>query len=364
MAKSFYEILGVSKDASDDEIKSSYRKLAREYHPDLNQGNEEAAAKFKEISEAYDTLSDPQKRQAYDNPNPFSDGGGFSGFGGGGGGSSFFDSIFDMFGGGGGGGARQAQTRGSDIAQKVSLTFEEAAFGTTREIKLNRSEPCASCKGTGAKDGNKFKACNTCGGTGRVRQAQNTVFGQIVNERPCPNCKGNGKVIIESCDNCGGHGMVRKSITLKVTIPAGVEAGQVLTVSGEGEHIKSGPPGNLRLVIDVQSHKVFKRNGRDLLLEVPVTFFQAALGEKIKVPTLKGTELHFSLPEGVQSGSVHRIRGQGISTSKGTGDMLLTVSVMTPKKLSRDQKNKMKALEEEFKVSQYDKIPDFQKHLS
>lgn len=368
MAKSFYDVLGVSKDASEDEIKSAYRKLARQYHPDLHPGDEAAANKFKEVSEAYETLSDPQKRAAYDNPNPFTGGGagggfeGFGGFGGFGGGGSIFDSIFDMFGGGGGRtGARSAANVGEDINLNLTLTFEEAAFGVQKEISLTRREPCAACKGTGAKDGTKLHTCPTCNGSGRVRYTQDTPFGRVASERVCSTCRGSGKVVDESCPECGGKGIVRKNVKLKVNIPAGVETGQVMTVRGEGERVVGGPAGNLQLIINVTPHKIFKRTGSDLYLELPVTFVQAALGEKVKVPTLKGTELQFQLTEGITAGSVLKLKGHGITTKRGTGDMYVTVLVDLPKKLSRDQKAKIKALENEIKPDQYDKVRDFAK---
>lgn len=366
MAKSFYDILGVSKTATEDEIKSAYRKLARQYHPDLHPGDEAAANKFKEISEAYDTLSDPQKRAAYDNPSPFGGGGGagfegFSGFSGfGGGGSSIFDSIFDMFGGGGTRGGR-VQNVGEDINLNLTLTFEEAAFGVQKEITVSRREPCATCGGTGAKDGTHYKKCGTCGGTGRVKYAQNTPFGQVVSERVCSACRGTGKIIEENCPDCGGKGILRRKVTLKVNIPAGVETGQVMTVRGEGEKVVGGPPGNLQLIINVRPHKFFKRTGNDLYVDLPVTFVQAALGEKVKVPTLKGTEVLFDLTEGIASGTVLKLKGHGITTRRGTGDMFVTVIVDMPKKLSRDQKAKIKALEKEFRPEQYDKVADFTK---
>lgn len=366
MAKSFYDILGVKKDASQEEIKSAYRKLARQYHPDLHPGDEAAASKFKEISEAYETLSDPQKRAAYDNPSPFGDFGGaggfengFGGFGGFGGGGSIFDSIFDMFGGGGSRGGRSAENIGDDITVNVTLTFEEAAFGAQKEVSVTRKEPCPSCNGTGAKDGTKFKTCGTCGGTGRVKQAQDTPFGRVVSERVCPSCRGSGKIIEETCPDCAGRGMLRKTVKLKVNIPAGAETGQVMTVRGEGEKVANGRAGNLQLIINVLPHKIFKRTGADLYVELPVTFIQAALGEKVKVPTLKGTELQFALTEGVKSGSVLKLKGHGITTKRGTGDMYVTVVVELPKKLTKEQKAKIKALEEDIKPEQFDKVKDF-----
>ena len=371
MAKSFYDILGVSKDASADEIKSAYRKLARKYHPDLHPGDEEMANKFKEISEAYDTLSDPQKKSAYDNPSPFGDGGfggggfgGFEGFGSfGGGGGGIFDSIFDMF-GGGGRSSRQREDIGDDININLTLTFEEACFGAQKEISVTRKEPCPSCKGTGAKDGTKYKSCGTCGGTGRVKYAQDTPFGRVVSERVCSACHGKGKIIEETCPDCSGRGLTKKTVKLKVNIPAGVETGQVMTVRGEGEKAPSGRAGNLQLIINVEPHKVFTRSGNDLYLEMPVTFIQATLGEKVKIPTIKGTELQFGLTEGITSGTVLKLKGHGISTKRGTGDMFVTVIVDLPKKLTKEQKTKLKELEKDFKLEQFDKVKSFTKKIN
>ena len=311
-------------------------------------------------------MSDPQKRAAYDNPSPFGDFGGaggfengFGGFGGFGGGGSIFDSIFDMFGGGGSRGGRSAENIGDDITVNVTLTFEEAAFGAQKEVSVTRKEPCPSCNGTGAKDGTKFKTCGTCGGTGRVKQAQDTPFGRVVSERVCPSCRGGGKIIEETCPDCAGRGMLRKTVKLKVNIPAGAETGQVMTVRGEGEKVANGRAGNLQLIINVLPHQIFKRTGADLYVELPVTFIQAALGEKVKVPTLKGTELQFALTEGVKSGSVLKLKGHGITTKRGTGDMYVTVVVELPKKLTKEQKAKIKALEEDIKPEQFDKVKDF-----
>lgn len=363
MSKSYYDILGVSKDASEDEIKQAYRKLARQYHPDLHPNDEAAANKFKEISEAYDTLGNKEKRAAYDNPSPFgnmgngsSDFSGFSGFGGGG----IFDSIFDMFGGNSGrSGAEYNEPIGHDIEQNITLTFEEAAFGVVKELKVNRNEACSACKGTGAKDGTKLKTCPTCGGSGKVRYAQDTPFGRIASTRVCGTCKGKGKIIEENCPECNGRGIKRKSVTLRVPIPAGVESGQAITVRGEGEKVVNGRNGDLILNVTVMSHKLFKRRGMDLYLDYPITFTQAILGEKISLPQLKGGFYSYTLPEGILGGTTIKMRGQGITTKRGVGDMYVTFIVDLPKKLSRDQRNKIKQLSEDIKGDQYDKIKDY-----
>ena len=368
MAKSYYDILGVSKDATDDQIKSAYRKLAHKYHPDLHPNDKEAEAKFKEISEAYDTLSDPQKKAAYDNPNPFGGGGfggggfegfsGFSGFGGGGGG--IFDSIFDMF-GGGGGSRRQATPQGNDIEQQVNLTFEEAAFGVMKEVKYARNETCTSCKGTGAKDGTEFSTCAACNGQGQTVVTQQTPFGRVQSARVCSACRGTGKTIKKACPDCSGKGLLRKIVTLKVNLPAGVETDQVMTVRGEGEKVANGINGNLMLYIKVLPHKIFKRRGMDLYLDYPVTFIQSILGEKVEIPTIKGGSFTYTLPEGVISGTTVRIKGQGITTKRGTGDMYITIIVDMPKRINKQQKDLLKKLDSELKDDQFEKIKDFSK---
>ena len=363
MAKSYYDILGVSKDATEDEIKSAYRKLARQYHPDLHPNDEAAATKFKEISEAYDTLGDAQKRKAYDNPNPFGQGfggGGFEGFGGFGEGG-IFDSIFDIFGGGGSRRSRGVQ-KGADIEQNVTLTFEEAAFGVAKEIKVTRNETCSACKGTGAKNGTEYTTCSTCNGQGQVNVTQNTPFGRVSSVRACSSCRGTGRIIKTSCPECSGRGILRKTLTLKVNLPAGVETDQVMTVRGEGEKVVNGVNGDLLLLIRVLPHKHFKRRGMDLYLDYPVTFMQAILGEKIEVPTLKGGTFSYTIAEGVISGTTVRIKGQGITTRRGTGDMYLTVIVDMPKKLTKNQKEVIKKLYDEFKTDQFDKVKEFNKN--
>ena len=371
MAKSYYEILGVNKSASEDDIKSSFRKLARQYHPDLHPGDEVAANKFKEINEAYETLSDPQKRAEYDAVQ--SGGAGFAGFGGGRpgaggdphGGATFFDEFINMFSndprGGRGGDSRSS---GGEISLNVTLTFEEAAYGTQKEITVNRFEPCSSCHGTGAKNGTQYVKCTNCGGTGKVRYAQETPFGRAVSMKPCNVCGGSGRIIKEPCPVCSGHGSMRKNSNLRITFPPGVEPNQIMTIPGEGERTRTGTKaGNLILTITVLPHKNFKRKGLDLLIDIPVTFTQALLGDKVLVPTLKGSKIAFSLPEGAQSGMTFKLKEQGLENPKKQlkGDLLVTIDIELPKNLSKDQKQKIKELHESFKAEQYEKAREYMK---
>lgn len=358
MAKTFYETLGVAKTATEDEIKTAFRKLARQYHPDLHPGDESAANKFKEINEAYETLSDPQKRSEYDAMQSAGAGGaGPHATGNGRSGSSIFDDFVNMFNGEGG-------NNGGDISLNVTLTFEEAAFGTQKEITVNRFEHCSACRGTGAKDGTKFTKCASCGGTGKVRYAQETPFGRVVSMKPCSACGGTGRKIIEACPVCGGRGAMRKNSNLRITFPAGVEPNKIMTIPGEGERTRGGAKaGNLILTITVQPHRLFRRKGLDLLVDVPVTFTQAMMGERILVPALKGNKIAFTLPEGAQSGMTFKIKEQGIENTKKQikGDMLVTIDIELPKGLSKEQKQKIKELHESFKPEQYDKAREFMK---
>lgn len=367
MAKSYYDILGVSKTASDDEIKSAYRKLAKKYHPDMNPGDKTAADMFKDVNEAYEVLSDPQKRAAYDKPgassSSSSSGGGSSSRGGadfGGGGASFFDDFVNMFNGQGKEGG--ASPSGGDISLNVTLTFEEAAFGVAKDIAVNRFEPCSACRGTGAKGGTQYVKCNNCGGTGKVRFAQETPFGRVVSMKACNVCGGTGKIVKEPCPSCGGRGLLRKNTTLRITFPAGIEPNQIMTVPGEGERSRGGTKaGNLVLMINVMPHKFFKRKGLDLAVEVPITFTQALLGDKIMVPTLKGSKVAFPLPEGTQSGTTFKLKGHGIENAKkgATGDLLVTIDIELPKNLTKEQKSKIKELHESLKEDQYEVSREF-----
>ncbi|MDE7164469.1 MAG: J domain-containing protein [Clostridiales bacterium] len=365
MAKNFYEVLGVSKTANDDELKSAFRKLARQYHPDLHPGDEAAANKFKEVNEAYETLSDPQKRAEYDAAQAGGGGAAGAGAGGPGGarGNSFFDEFVNMFGNEhhAGGGAHGG---GGDISLNVTLTFEEAAYGTQKEITVNRFEPCAACRGTGAKGGTQFVKCTNCGGSGKVRYAQETPFGRVVSMKPCNVCGGSGRIIKEPCPSCGGRGSLRKNSNLRITFPAGIEPNQILTIPNEGERTRTGAKaGNLILNITVLPHKLFRRKGLDLLVDIPVAFTQALMGDKVLVPTLKGNKIAFTLPEGAQSGMTFKLKEQGLENPKKQlkGDLLVTIDIELPKNLSKEQRQKIKELHESLKPEQYDKAREFLK---
>ena len=361
MAKrDYYEVLGVSKTATADELKKAYRKLAMKYHPDRNKGNAEAEEKFKEVNEAYSVLSDETKRSQYDQlgpdafeqaqqgggpgGNPF--GGGFGGFSG-----SGMEDIFDMFfGGQGGRGGRASNAgpqRGADLRFDLEITFEEAAFGIEKEINLYRDEACGHCHGNGAEPGSKIETCPECHGSGYVRFTQNTMFGQMVNERPCSKCHGEGKIISEPCKECRGKGTVKKNKHLKVKIPAGVDNGSRLRVAGEGEAgAKGGPSGDLYVYLYVKPHKFFERDGTTVLCEVPINIVQATLGAEIKVPTLDG-QVTMKVPEGTQPGKVLRLKGKGIPILRGgmRGDQLVRIKVVVPTKLSDKQKDALRAFE-------------------
>lgn len=349
--RDYYEVLGVSKTATQDELKKAYRKLARKYHPDLNKDNPEAAEKFKECNEAYSVLSDEQKRAQYDQfgPEAFENGGmggpgagGFGGFGGFGG--SGMEDIFDMFFGGQGRGGRSNNAgpqRGADLRYDMEISFEEAAFGVEKEISLKRAERCEHCHGEGAEPGSKVETCPECHGSGYVRFTQNTMFGQMVNERPCSRCHGEGKIISDPCRECRGTGTVKKTKKLKVKIPAGVDNGSRLRVGGEGEAgLKGGPSGDLYVYLYVKPHKFFERDGTTVLCEVPINIVQATLGAEIKVPTLDG-QVTMKVPEGTQPGKVMRLKGKGIPSLRGggRGDQLVRMKVVVPTKLTDRQKD-------------------------
>lgn len=367
--RDYYEVLGVPKSVGADEIKKAYRKLAKKYHPDLNPGDKakEAEEKFKEASEAYEVLSDSEKRQRYDqfghagvdpNANAGGYGGGFGGFGG-------FEDIFDLFGGGFGGGSRRnpnAPKQGSDVQVRVELTFEEACFGKEVEVSVRRMEKCSDCHGSGAAKGSSPATCSNCGGTGQVRTVQNTMFGQMQNVRPCPKCGGKGKIVTNPCSSCGGKGEVYKTRKITVKIPAGIDSGQMVSVSGQGNAGKNGGPcGDLLVAVTVKKHKFFTRQNYDIMCEFPVTFVEAALGAEIEVPTIDG-KVSYDIPEGTQSETVFRLKGRGVPKIHGggaRGDQYVRVIVETPKGLNKEQKELLRKFGESVGTVKYSKKKSF-----
>lgn len=379
--KNYYDILGVNKNASDDEIKKAYRSLAKKYHPDLNPGNAEAAEKLKEVNQAYSVLSDKTKKQNYDTygdengPQGFG-GSGFGGFGSGFsgfGGADFgdFGDIFsNIFGGAFGGGGRSsrranAQSQGADIQVKIKLSFVEAAFGCKKNINLNRSETCPHCKGTGAKNGTDFTTCSKCSGTGTVRQAQNTPFGQVVSEGICPDCRGTGKKIKEKCSNCNGNGVTRENRNIEINIPGGIANDQVLTLRGQGEAGRNGgPAGDMQILIQVENHKLLKREGYDVYVDVPVTFTEALLGAKVKIPGINET-LELTIPELTQTGTILTVKGKGVKilNKNAYGDLFAKITVEMPKSLDKKEKQMLADLEKSISKNQYAKKKAFNDKL-
>lgn len=357
--RDYYEVLGVSKSASKDEIKKAYRKLAMQFHPDKNPGNAEAEAKFKEASHAADILMDDQKRSMYDRMGHAAEqgGGGGGGFGGFQGGQDFgdlgdiFGDIFgDILGGqrrGGGGGRGRSRSRamaGDDLQTEMFVAFEEAAFGVEKEIQITRSCQCETCNGSGAKKGSGPTTCDTCQGHGEIRRQQ----GFFTIAQPCPRCHGSGQMIKDPCETCSGRGRNKKREKLSVKVPAGIDEGQRLKLSGQGDAgSNGGPAGDLFVMIHLQEHEFFKREEYDVLCEVPISFSQAALGSEIEVPTLGG-RVSMKVPEGTQSGQKMKLRNKGITKlgGYGFGDQIITIHVETPTKLSKEQKEIFKQMQE------------------
>ena len=357
MAKrDYYEVLGVNKTATDAEIKSAYRKKAKECHPDLHQHDKTAEDRFKELNEANEVLSDADKRARYDQ---FGfDGPNAQGFGGGAGAGEYggfgdFSSIFDtIFGGGGGGGRRQGPAQGNDLRHDIAISFEEAAVGCTKTFEFYRNEHCDTCKGSGAKPGTAEQTCPTCKGAGQIRQGG----GFMVTVRTCPTCHGEGKIVKEKCTSCQGTGHVRKKRTATIKVPAGIDNGQSIVMSGQGEPgTKGGPNGDLYVRISVRPHKLFKRDGTTLLLDLPISMTQAALGADIDVPTLK-EKVKYRIPEGTQNDAQFRLKGYGIPSLRGgaQGDLLVHVQVEVPKRLSEKQKELLRQLEDSLTGKEYE----------
>lgn len=364
-AKNYYETLGVEKNASADEIKSAYRRLAKKYHPDLNP-SEEAAAKFKEINEAYEVLSDDKKRSNYDqfgsaDGPQFSGGsGGFGDFFGGGGGgfSDIFSDIFSAFGGRGG---ERVMEKGSDISLNMNISFEEAAFGVQKNVTFSKIDKCSACSGTGAKDGREFSTCQTCHGTGRVRQQVNTMFGATIREMGCTACNATGKIIKEKCPECNGKGYKKVQKTLNVRVPAGIDDGQTIRMRGEGNApTREGVSGDLNIRVSVAPHKILVRKGFDIYLDLYIPFTKALLGTKIEIPTLKGNYT-LTIPELTASGTVMRLKNKGVKmlNRDAYGDMLVSIKAEPPKNLDKNLKKTLEEIDAKIESKNYAKYQNF-----
>lgn len=365
MKRDYYEVLGVDKSADDATIKAAYRKLAKKNHPDVNPGDKDAEERFKEINEAYQVLSNPQKRAEYDQYGH--DGPQASGFGGGGygdfsGGFGGFEDLFSTFFSSGAAGARSnGPVPGDDLRYDLTISFEEAALGCEKEINLVRDEECPNCHGSGAAPGSKVETCPTCNGSGQERVVSNTAFGRMQNIRTCSRCHGSGKIITEPCPKCKGRGKVRVSKRRTIKVPAGIADGQVLTIRGQGGlGERGGQPGDLLIVVSVKPHKLFKRRDDNLYIDVPLTFTQAALGAEVDVPTL-GKPVKYKFPEGTQPGRVFAIRGEGVPHLRGggKGDLYVTAVVEIPTKLTEKQKSLLREFDESVSGNQYEKKKNF-----
>ena len=371
--RDYYEVLGVGKTASADEIKKAYRSLAKKYHPDMNPGDKEAEGKFKEVNEAYDVLSDEGKRQKYDqfghaafDPSAGAEGG-FGGFGGfGDGGFDFGDIFSSFFGGGGRGSQRSSAVDGDDIVIRISITFDEAVFGCKKEISYPRIEACEECGGSGAEKGSKPETCQTCRGTGRVTVQQQTMFGRMQSQRSCTACRGTGKVVKNPCKNCNGKGFVRVTKKSEITIPAGIDNGQRIIRRAQGSVGRNGGvAGDLIIEVSVKEHKFFERERNNVFCEIPISFATAALGGEIVVPGLGGKDETFNIPEGTQTGESFTLKGKGIAdvNTKRRGDLIFMVTVETPKNLTQEQKKLLCAFADSLGENNESKTKGFFKKL-
>ncbi len=370
--RDYYEVLGVSKTATADELKRAYRKLAKQYHPDLNPGNKEAEQKFKEVNEAYEVLSNTEKRQKYDQ---FGHAGVDPNYGGGHGpgGAQYtsygdidlgdiFGDVFGNFFGGNSGRRRSSAIPGEDVEAVLTLTFEEAVFGCTKTVTIYRKENCGDCSGSGAAKGTSPQTCKHCNGTGRVRQTTQTMFGMMQSERICPVCYGTGKVITDPCKSCGGTGQVKKERNITITVPAGIADGQTLSLRGEGSRgKKGGPNGNLNVEIRVKAHTIFERRGFDIYCDIPITFTQAALGCEISIPMIDGSKTTQKIAEGTQNGTVFTYRNKGVPNlnARGKGSMYARIVVETPRNLTSRQKELLREFDGISGNKAYEKNTNF-----
>lgn len=375
--RDYYEVLGLNKGASEEEIKKAFRKMALKYHPDRNPGDKDAEEKFKEVNEAYSILSDPEKKDKYDRfghagVDPNAGFGGAGGFGGGFGGFGGFEDIFsDLFGGGGGfggfggfgGGAarRNAPMKGRDLQKDLTISFEEAAFGTKKSIRITKYVKCETCHGEGTAEGTSKKTCPKCGGSGQVRTVQNTPLGRFQSTAPCPDCGGKGTIIETPCPDCHGSGKVRKTITINVDIPAGVDNDSVIPIRGQGDPGENGGPnGDFYVVISVKPHELFRRDRDNLYIDIPIGFHQAALGDEITVPTLDG-KVSYKVPAGTQPGTVFRLKGKGVKNVRTgrMGDLYVKVQLEVPTKLNASQKKAIREMGEKVGADCYKKKSGF-----
>ena len=371
--KNYYDILGVSKNASPDEIKSAYRKLAKKYHPDVNK-EPGADEKFKEVNEAYECLSDPTKKSNYDQFGSASGPQGFGGFGNGdfggfegfGGFEDLGDIFGNIFGGFGGRTAKATGARGEDLQVQITISFEEAVFGVKKDITLSRVESCSHCHGTGAKNGTEYTTCSECHGSGRVRYTENSFFGRVVREGVCKTCNGTGKEIREKCSECNGNGYKKVNSTISVNIPAGIDDGQVMTMRGKGNCGKrGGEDGDLHIIVKVKEHKILVRDGYDLTLKLYVPFYTLLLGGEIKIPLPKGTTT-LTIPELTQSNTIFKLKGKGIKhlNKENYGNLIVTVIAETPKTLSKNDKKALEELKKSIKTDNFTRYKDYQKNIN